>query len=105
MELRSATTHVEQDVQGPDLVILKLNLPEARSYQPRLAFRKIYELQLLHLLSLRNNTKDVCLERSIPKSPFKAKTGIAVWFAGKTVSPAFAQLIFWSSPPKKKKTA
>ena len=68
MELRSAATHVEQDVQGPDLFILKHNLPEARSYQPRITFHKTYELQLLHLLSLRNNTKDVVLS-----DPFQSR--------------------------------
>ena len=34
-------------------------------------------------------------------TPFKAKTGIPVWYSGKKISPAFHDHIFWPSPPKR----
>ena len=45
------------------------------------------------------NSSSVCLQSN--GTPSKIKRGVPHWYAGK-VSPAFANHIFWPSPPKKK---
>ena len=70
-----------------------INGPLDANISPLVQSQCAPELNHLH------STKNVVLE--VSDSPSKAKRGIPVWYEGK-VSPAFAQHIFWPSPPKRK---